>query len=82
MVNLFKYKTILSYCLKCKKNTESVNLRASATSNSRTMILSKCAICGSKKSKFIKNQETKGLLSSLGIRTPLGKIPLLGDVLL
>ena len=72
----------MSYCLKCKKNTESVNPRASATSNSRTMILSKCAICGSKKSKFIKNQETKGLLSSLGIRTPLGKIPLLGDVLL
>ena len=72
----------MSYCLKCKKNTESVNPRASETSNSRTMILSKCAICGSKKSKFIKNQETKGLLSSLGIRTPLGKIPLLGDVLL
>ena len=45
------------------------------------MILSKCAICGSKKSKFIKNQEAKGLLSNLGIRTPLSKIPLLGDVL-
>ena len=45
------------------------------------MILSKCAICGSKKSKFIKNQGAKGLLSSLGIRTPLSKIPFLGDVL-
>ena len=45
------------------------------------MILSKCAICGSKKSKFIKNQEAKGLLSNLGIRTPLSKIPLLGNVL-
>ena len=45
------------------------------------MILSKCAICGGKKSKFIKKQEAKGLLSSLGIRTPLSKIPLLGDVL-
>ena len=45
------------------------------------MILSKCAICGSKKSKFIKNQEAKGLLSSLGIRTSLSKISLLGDVL-
>ena len=45
------------------------------------MILSKCAICGSKKSKFIKNQEAKGLLSSLCIRTPLSKIPLLGNVL-
>ena len=72
---------MLSYCLKCKKNAESINPRVSATSNGRTMILSKCAICGSKKSKFIKNQEVKGLLSSLGIRTPLNKIPLLGDVL-
>ena len=59
MINLFKYKTMLSYCLKCKKNTESVNPRVSATSNGRTTILSKCAICGSKKSKFIKNQEAK-----------------------
>ena len=72
---------MLSYCLKCKKNTESINPRVSATSNGRTMMLSKCAICGSKKSKFIKNQEAKGILSSLGIRTPLNKIPLLGDVL-
>ena len=45
------------------------------------MILSKCAICGSKKSKFIKKQEAKGLLSNLGIRTPLSKILLLGGVL-
>ena len=61
---------MLSYCLNCKKNTENINSRVSATSNGRTMILSKCAIWGSKKSKFIKNQEAKGLLSSLGIRTP------------
>ena len=72
---------MLSYCLKSKKNTESVNPRFSATSNGRTMIISKCAICGSKKSKFIKNQEAKGLLSSLGLKTPLSEIPLLGDVL-
>ena len=45
------------------------------------MILSKCAICGSKKSRFIKNQEEKGLLSNLGLRTPLSKVPLLGDIL-
>ena len=45
------------------------------------MILSKCAICGTKKSKFIKKQEAKGLLSKLGIKTPLSKIPLLGDIL-
>ena len=45
------------------------------------MILAKCAICGSKKSKFIKEQEAKGLLSNLDTRTPLSKIPILGDVL-
>ena len=45
------------------------------------MILSKCAICGSKKSKFIKKQKTKGLLSNLGIRTPLNKVSSLGDIL-
>ena len=45
------------------------------------MILSKCAICGSKKSKFIKNQEAKGLLSNLGIRTSLSKVSILGDML-
>ena len=67
--------------MKCRKNTESVTPRVSATSSGRTMILSKCAICGSRKSKFIKNQEEKGLLSSLGLKPPLSKIPLLGDVL-
>ena len=70
-----------SYCLKCKKNTENINPKVSATSNGRVMILSKCAICGSKKSRFIKNQEAKGLLSKLGIRTPLSKVPMLGDIL-
>ena len=72
---------MLSYCLKYKKNTESIDLKVSATSNGRAMILLKCAIYGSKKSKFIKKQEAKGLLSNLGIRTPLSKIPLLGDIL-
>ena len=52
-----------------------------STSNGKSMILSKCAICGSKKSRFIKNQEAKGLLSNLGIRTPLSKVPILGDIL-
>ena len=73
---------MLSYCLKCRKNTESINPKVSKTSNGKTIILSKCAICDNKKSKFIKEQQTKGLLSSLGIRTPLNKIPLLGDILL
>ena len=53
-----------SYCLKCKKDTESINSRASNTSNGRTVLLSKCAKCGNKKSRFIKNQEAKRLLSN------------------
>ena len=59
-----------SYCLKCRKDTENICPRVSKTSNNRTMILSKCAICGSKKSRFIKNQEAKGLLGNLDIKTP------------
>ena len=50
---------MLSYCLKCKKNTGNINSKVSASSNGKTMMLSKCAICGSKKSKFIKKQEAK-----------------------
>ena len=55
-----------SFCLKCKKDTENINPRVSNTSNGRTMVLSKCAICNSKKLRFIKNQEAKVLLSNLG----------------
>ena len=70
-----------SYCLKCRKNTENIDSRVSNTSNGRKMILSKCAICGSKKSRFIKNQEGKRLLSNLGVRAPLSKVPILGGIL-
>ena len=70
-----------SYCLKCKKHTKNIDPQVPSTSNGKLMILSKCAICGSKKSKFIKKQDAKGILSSLGIETPLSKIPLFGDVL-
>ena len=70
-----------SYCLKCKENTKNINPQVSSTSNDKLMILSKCAICDSKKSKFINKQEASGLLSKLGIKTPLSKIPILGDVL-
>ena len=45
------------------------------------MLLSKCTICNSKKSRFIKNQEAKGLLSNLGNKTPLSKVPISGDIL-
>ena len=71
-----------SYCLKCKKYTNNINPQVSSTSNGKMMILSKCSICGSKKSRFIKKEEAKGLLSKLGIKTPLRKIPLLEDILL
>ena len=72
---------MLSYCLKCRKNTESKNPKVARTKTGRIMLLSKCAVCNSKKSKFIKQQEASGLLSSLGIKTPLNKIPLLGPLL-
>ena len=52
-----------SYCVRCKKYTKNINPRVLNTSNGKTMILSKCAKCGSKKSRFIKTQEAKGLLS-------------------
>ena len=70
-----------SYCLKCKKYTKTINPQVFRTSNGKLMILSKCAICGSKKSKFINKQEASGLLSKLGIKTPSSKMPILGDVL-
>ena len=66
-----------SYCLKCKKYTKNIDMQVSSTSNDKFMIFSKCSICGSKKSKFIKKQEASGLLSKLGIKTPLSKIPIL-----
>ena len=63
------------------KKTNSTSPLISQTKNDRSMILSKCAVCNTKKSRFIKKQDPKGLLSNLGIRTPLSKIPRLGDVL-
>ena len=53
-----------SYCLKCKKNKENINPKMSKTGNCKTMLLPICAICGSKRSRFIKEQEARGLLSS------------------
>ena len=70
-----------SYCLKCRKDIKKIDPKVSNASNDRKTILSKCAICSSKKSRFIKDQEVKGLLSNLGIRAPLSKVPLLSDIL-
>ena len=67
------------YCWKCKKNTESKNPKVTRTKNGRIMLLSKRAVCESKNSKFVK--EASGLFSSLGTKTPLNKIALLGPFL-
>ena len=66
-----------TYCVKCKKNTENIDPKMFRTKNYRLIMQSKCPVCGVKKSRFIKEQKAKGLLSNLGIRTPLSKIPLL-----
>ena len=78
---------MLTYCLKCKKkkekkkNAKSISPLILKTKNGGTMILSKCATCGTKRSGFIKKQEAKGLLSNLGLITSLSKIRILGDIL-
>ena len=72
---------MLSYCSKCRKNTESKNQKVAKTKNGRIMLLSKCAVCDSKKSKFSKEQEANGLLSSLEINTRLIIIPSVGLLL-
>ena len=66
-----------TYCVKCRKDTENIDPRIVRTKNHRLVMHSKCCICVIKKSRFIKEQEAKGLLISLGIKTPLSKIPLL-----
>ena len=67
--------------MKCRKYTESKNPKVARTKNERIMLLSKCKVCDTKKSKFIKEQESGRLLSSLGIKTILSKIPLVGPLL-
>ena len=65
-----------TYCVTCRKNTENLNSKIFFTKNNRLIMQSKCAECGIKKSRFVKEQEVKDLLSNLGIKTPLSKIPL------
>ena len=66
-----------TYCLSCRKNTENTDPRIVKGKDERSMIQSNWAISGSKKSRFIKEQQAKGLLRNLGIKTPLSKVPLL-----
>ena len=68
---------MMTYCLKCKRNTKNIDAKMIETKNSRLILSSKCAVCGNKKSRFMKEQEVKGLLSNLGIKEPMNKISLL-----
>ena len=75
------YNTKSSYCLKCRANTKSKNPKVSKTNNEKMILLSVCLLCNSKQPRFIREQEASGILSELGIRSVLSKVPLLGDTL-
>ena len=64
-----------TYCVKCRKKT--ISPKISKTKNGKLIMQSKCTECGFKKSRFVKEQKAKGLVSNLGIKTPLSKTPLL-----
>ena len=64
-----------AYCMKCRRDTENIDSKMIRTKNNRLIMQSKCPVCGIKKSRFVKEQEAIGLLSNLGIKTPLSKIP-------
>ena len=66
-----------TYCLACRKHTKSINPKIVRNRKNRLMIQSNCAVCGSKKSRFIKEQKALGILSNLVIKTPLSQVPLL-----
>ena len=66
-----------AYCLACRKYTKNTNPKIIRNRQNRLMIQSNCVICGSKQSRFIKEQQAMGILSNLGIKTPLSQVPLL-----
>ena len=66
-----------TYCVKCRKDTENIYTKMVGTKNKSLIMQEKCPVCRIKKSRIVKEQEVKGLLSNLGIKTPLSKIPLL-----
>ena len=69
-----------TYCMVCKKDTENKNPKVFKTKNERLILKSICSLCSNKKSRFISKNEGSGLLSSLGIRTHLSKIPVLNII--
>ena len=68
---------MLTYCLKCRKDTEKIEPKMVRKKKNRLIMQSKCPVCGNKRSRFVKEQEAKGLLSNLRIKTPLSKVQLL-----
>ena len=64
-------------CMKCRKDTKNIEPKMVRTKNNRLIMQSNCPVCGIKKSRFVREQEAKDLLSNLRIKTPLSKIPLL-----
>ena len=66
-----------TYCIKCRRDTENIDEKMVGTKNNRLVRQRKCSVCGIEISSFVKEQEAKGLLSNLGIKTPLNKVPLL-----
>ena len=70
-----------TYCVKYRKNTKNLNSKTFKTKNGTLIMQLKCADCGIKKLRLVKEQEAKGLLSNLGMKTPWSKIPLLNILL-
>ena len=66
-----------TYCVKCRTNTENIDLKIFRTKDNRLLMQSQCTDCRNKKSRFVKKQDAIGLLSNLGIKTPFSKILLL-----
>ena len=64
-----------TYCIACEKDTENKNPKVFKAKNRSLILKSTCSVCGNKKSRFISKNEGSGLLSSLGIKSPLSKIP-------
>ena len=66
-----------THCVQCEKDTKNIDPKMVRTKNNRSILQSKCTVCGIKKSRFLKEREAKGLLSNLKTKTPLSEIQLL-----
>ena len=69
-----------TYCIKCREDAESIDPKAVRTKNNRLVMQSKCSVCRIKKSRFVKEQEAKDLITNLENKMPFSKIPLLNDL--